>query len=236
MSDSEPSPPYVEVVGEAEFDEPIETFIAEVTLSVRAAKEETSLQQVGELASRCVERLVGAGLARDEIADGGLDLQRPWWTRRREEARAGKEATRRLLLRSPSLARLTAGLAAIETLAGGQRDTIDVTMKPPVFAGDEAVRTAALRRALAAAREKAQALAEESVMTLGSVLRVEEGSPVQRHSGFAGDQDWHGDAARFGAGMGYLSESGGSESEPLTTPSRTVWVRCRARFELLPPV
>ena len=54
MSDSEPTARYVEVVGEAEYDDPIETFIAEVTLTVRAAKEETSLQQAGELASRCV--------------------------------------------------------------------------------------------------------------------------------------------------------------------------------------
>jgi uncharacterized protein YggE len=202
---------------------------------VRAAKEETSLQQAGELAARCVERLTAAGIARDEIEEAGLDLQRPWWQRRKEESKVGKEATRRLRVRCPDFRRLAAGLSAIESVAGGQRDTVDVSMKAPVFTSDESVRTAALRSALSAARDKAAALAEESVMTLGAVLRVEEGSPVQRHSGFAGDQDWWGDSERFGAGRGYLMESVGEDAPPLPTPSRTVWVRCRARFELLPP-
>ena len=227
---------FVDVLADASYDEPVERFIADVELEGRGASEDSAMQQVRELTSRCVERLTAAGLARDEIEDAGMAMRRPWWTRKKEPP--GKEATHKLRLRCGDLAKLNRALAALEGAAANTREAINLHMRPPVFREDDAPRADALRRAVRAAREKAQAVAVEAGATLGPVLQVIEAPSAWRGSGFGDDNDWGGDSSRFaGGGGGAVLMAGigeaGEQPEPLATPSRTIWVRCRVRFSLI---
>jgi uncharacterized protein YggE len=224
--------PFVEVLAEASYEEPIERFVAELQLEVRGASEDSAVQQVAELSRRCVERLTSGGLARDEIEDAGLSMHRPWWFRKKEQA--GKTATHQLRVRCGDVARLNAALVAVDGVTANPRETVNLNMRQPIFREDDAARAEALRLAVRAGREKAQAVADEAGAALGRLLSVEEGPSAQRHSGYGGDSDWWGDSGRFaalrsaGGGMGMVEEA----PEPLATPARTIWVRCRARFEL----
>jgi uncharacterized protein YggE len=222
--------PFVEVLADASYEEPIERFIADLELEVRGASDDSALQQVAELSRRCVERLTAAGLARDEIEDAGLAMRRPWWTRTKE---TGKEATHKLRLRCADLARLNRALAALDGVGANQRETVNLSMRQPVFRDDDAPRAEALRRAVRVAREKASAVAAEAGATLGDVLQVIEAPSSERGSGFGDDNDWWGDSGRFrGAAAGLVMGEVMEGPEPLATPSRTIWVRCRVRFAL----
>jgi len=225
---------FVEVLADASFEEPIEQFVAELGLEVRGASEDSALQQVRELSHRCVERLTAAGMSRDEIEDAGLSMQRPWWTRSKEKP--GKEATHRLRVRCADLARMNRAMSSLDGVTTNTRETINLHMRQPVFREDDARRAEALRRAIKAAREKAAAIAAEAGATLGPVLQVIEAPPAARGSGFGADDDWAGDGSRFAGagGSAYVMASigEGGEPEPLATPSRTIWVRCRVRFAL----
>ena len=66
-------------------------------------------------------------------------------------------------------------------------------------------------------------------VTLGSVIRIEDGPRTERSSGFAGDSDWCGDSGRFIGAAGGLdftvSELTEPEEIPLEAPTRTIWIR-----------
>ncbi len=88
------------------------------------------------------------------------------------------------------------------------------------------------------AKAKAEMLAEHMGVSLGDVLRVEEGRIARRRSGFSGDDDWYGDGERFGGYGGAVVLAAGAgagvddnEFTP-ADPTRDIWVTCRVRFSI----
>jgi uncharacterized protein YggE len=232
MSEEPNAGHYVEVVGEASYQEPIDRFHATVALEVRAAKEETALIDLNELVDRCVKRLLAAGLQRDEVEDAGSDLERPWWWNSRKEKQVGKIGRHRLLLKTETILRLSGALAAIENVPANTRESVEVQMGRPTFKQDDTVREDALQRAVATAFASANALVRASGAKVGRVVRIEEGVAAARHSGFTGDEDWTGDYGRFAAGGAGVVMESASPSPALSKPQRTIWVKCRVRYEL----
>ena len=213
---------YIEVIGEGSFNETASRFIAEVTLEVRAAKDETALRDVAEFCNDAVAILRDAGLADEELTEGGTDFRRPWYWKKQ----VGQNASRKLILKVSDFGRLVRALELLERLQSRnkERKTISVDMRQPEFADS------------VDAKAKATQLVSSMNCRLGMPLQVEEGTHAKRNSGFSGDEDWGGDYSRFAMGGGVvLAAAAGAASQPdpdLQHPTRTIFVKCRVRFAI----
>ena len=229
---------YIEVVGEGEFIETAARFLADVTLEVRASKDETALRELAELWDEALAALRNSGIRDEEIVEGGTDVRRPWYWKKK----VGQNVTRKILLKVPDFSRLNDALESLEPLQSRhmERKTISVEMRQPEFENSNDSRSSALAQAFEDAKSKAVRLATAMNCTLGDPIHVEEGGWSKRNSGFSGDEDWWGDSGRFAAAAGVLMEAGGSaprSPEPaveLQRPSRTIFVKCRVRFGVAP--
>jgi uncharacterized protein YggE len=227
---------YIEVTGEGQFQESAARFIAELTLEVRADKEETAMSEVDELCGEALAMLRRHGIAEDEIVEGGGNLWRPWYWKKQ----AGQKAMRRVILKAADFGRLNRALEQLEPLQSRNRErkTIGIEMQQPEFEESPDAKSNALAQAFQEARTKAQRLAVEMNCTLGEPLHDEEGGMVKRNSGFSGDEDWSGDSSRFGYGGAVVMMAAGAAAEPppeLQRPARTIFVRCRVRFAITAP-
>lgn len=223
---------YIEVIGEGQFVEIASRFIAEVTLEVRAAKDETALREVADLCCESVTMLREAGIEDDEIVEGGTDFRRPWYSRKQ----VGQNATRKIILKVADFGRLNRALEQLEPLQSRnkERKTISIDMRQPEFQDSVGSKSAALVQAFDDAKTKAARLAIAMNCALGKPIHVEEGGWTKRNSGFSGDEDWGGDYSRFALGgsvvLGAAAEEG---SEPeLLRPTRTIFIKCRIRFAI----
>lgn len=228
---------YIEVIGEGHFIETACRFIAEVSLEVRAAKDDTAYAEVGELARDAAAILREAGLTENEMVEGGSDVQRPWYWKKKQ---IGQTAIRKLILKASDFSRLNRALEKLEPLQSRnkERRTIAVNMRQPEFEAGGEAKAVALKTAFLDAQKKATTLAGQMGCALGPVISVEEGGWAKRSSGFSGDEDWWGDSSRFAMGGGVVMAGGAAASpeEPdleLQKPTRSVYVKCRVRFALL---
>ena len=225
---------YIEVIGEGSFNETASRFIAEVTLEVRAAKDETALRDLAELCNDAVAILRDAGLADEELTEGGTDFRRPWYWKKQ----VGQNASRKLILKVSDFGRLIRALELLEPLQSRnkERKTISVDMRQPEFADSVDAKATALADAFADAKAKATQLVSSMNCRLGVPLQVEECTHAKRNSGFSGDEDWGGDYSRFAMGGGVvLAAAAGAASQPdpdLQHPTRTIFVKCRVRFAI----
>jgi uncharacterized protein YggE len=231
---------YLEVVGEGKFTETASRFVAEVNLGVHAVKQESALSEIAALHRETVQLLRGAGLTDDEIVDGGAgfvtSFDRPWTWKKKHE----RDAKQRLIIKVKQLDRLYAALGVLENLQSrvARSQTVYVELRQPEFEAPSEMRAVAHSSAFLDAQEKAQQLAARTNGKLGKVLFVEEAGRAKRNSGFSGDEDWFGDSSRFeGRGLHAFSidalEAVPRPSEQLAMPTRTIFVQCRVRFELL---
>jgi uncharacterized protein YggE len=226
---------YIEVIGEGEFLETAARFVAQVTLEVRAAKDETALQEVADLWVEALVRLRESGINDDEIVEGGTDYHRPWYWKKK----VGQTATRKIILKVTDFGRLSRALADLEPLQSRhkERKTIAIDMRPPEFATSSDAKSLALAAAFDDAKIKASRLAASMDCHLGQPIHIEEGGWSKRNSGFSGDYDWGGDDDRFGHSPVMMMGGGSTfeDSEPmpeLQRPTRTIFVKCRVRFAI----
>lgn len=225
---------YIDVIGEGSFIETASRFIAEVTLEVRAAKDETAVRDVAELCSEALTVLREAGITDEELVEGGADIRRPWYWKKQ----VGQSAARKLILKVKDFGRLTRALELLEPLQSRNRERkmISVDMRQPEFTDSTDAKATALADAFSDAKVKASRLVSTMNCRLGAPLQVEEGTHAKRNSGFSGDEDWGGDYSRFAMGGGVvLAAAGGAASDPepeLQRPTRTIFVKCRVKFEI----
>jgi uncharacterized protein YggE len=226
---------YIEVTGEGRYVEIAARFVAEISVEVRAAKQETAMDEAAALWKSALATLRSAGIAEEEIVEGGTGYFHPWYWKKK----VGQTASRKIILKVSEFGRLNRALEELEPLQERDRKTINVSMRQPEFATSTEAKTEALRVAYRDAHEKAKALCGEMTKRLGGVIHAEEGGWSKRASGFSGDEDWWGDSGRFGPAAGgglFLSAAAPTAGEPEITPenpSRTIFVKCRVRFEIL---
>jgi uncharacterized protein YggE len=225
---------YIEVVGEGKFLETASHFISQITLEVRAAKDETALHEVAELRTEAIEVLRKAGISDEEFVEGGADFHRPWYWKKQ----VGQSAARKIILKVTDYGRLTHALELLEPLQSRnkERRTVSILMRQPEFADSVDSKATALAEAFEDAKQKALRVAAAMNCKLGQVIHLEEGGSAKRNSGFIGDEDWYGDSSRFGAAGGgavMLAAGAAAESEPeLQRPTRSIFVKCRVRFQV----
>jgi uncharacterized protein YggE len=221
---------FIEVIGEGEFVEVASQFVCEITLEVRAAKDETATKEVSELWRAALGVLTESGIKLDEVVEGGMGTQRPWYWKKQ----VGQTSSRKIILKVPDYSRLQQALECLEPLNSTLKDrkTIVVQMQQPVFEDKDRVKYSVLALAFNDAKEKATRLAEAMGCRLGAAIQAEEGSWDKRNSGFAGDEDWSGDYSRFTRGGSFMLAAGAmAEPAPeLKRPTRTIFVKCRVKF------
>jgi uncharacterized protein YggE len=217
---------YIEVTGEAKFVETVESYRTQLDLTVRAAKSGTALEEVTELRNACIAGLREAGLTDEDLEEGGAQMWRPWY----RKMKVGQEASHRILITCSSAETLARALGSLEALFDHARHGLNVHNLAPVFGADEAEQLAARGRALQDARVKAEALAAEGRLTLGSIVRIEERDSAMGRSGVHGDDHWYGPVMAGAAGAGEVEPG----FESLGGGSRDITVRCRVRFSASP--
>lgn len=225
---------YLEVFGEGKFQEQASSFIAEVTLEIRAAEDETALQELQALSGEALASLRGGGIADDEIVGGG-ELNRPWYWKKP----VGQTATRKIILKVADVGKLNRALAQLEPLQAShkERRTISIALRQPEYQSSREAQAGALVEAFEDALAKATRLAAAMNVELGRPIQTEEGGWAKRSSGVAGDADWGGDRSRFAlGGAAAVGAPGAGDAEPereLFPPTRTIFVRCRVRFGIV---
>lgn len=217
---------YIEVIGSADLVETVVEYGLELNLQVRATKIETALAEVGELRAQCIQQLRAGGLRSDELKEGGTELWRPWYLKKK----VGQEASQKILIASDDIHRIFTAMAALESLFDHARYSLTVSMRRPKFdAGAERVQDTR-RQAVSAAREKAAALAEQAGVRLGGVLQIEELERSVSRSGVYGDEDWRG--GLYIASAGAVSEGESEPAESLDGATRVSTLRFRVRYAI----
>ena len=225
---------YIEVIGEGQYTEMASRFIADVTVEVRAGKDETALREVAELCAEALTSLRESGIADAEIVEGGTDFRRPWYWKKQ----VGQNAARKIILKVSDFSRLNLALEKLEPLQSRnkERKSIIVQMRQPEFDNTVEAKGIALAEAFQDSKAKALRLATAMNCKLGRPIHLEEGSWAKRNSGFSGDEDWGGDYSRFAMGGGVvLAAAGAAAGEPepeLQKPTRVIFIKCRVRFGL----
>lgn len=224
---------YSEVIGEGKFLETASRFVTEITLEVRAAKDETALREVAEIRTEAIEVLREAGIADEEFVEGGADFYRPWYRKKQ----VGQNAARKIILKVTDYGRLTQALERLEPLQSRnkERRTVSISMRQPEFEDSVDAKATALAQAFEDAKLKALRVAAAMNFNLGPAIHLEEGGWAKRNSGFSGDEDWFGDDSRFGAAGGAIMLAAGAAAEPepeLQRPTRSIFVKCRVRFQV----
>lgn len=217
--------PFVEVVGEGQFTEEIEKYVVHLDLEVRTSGDTPVMGALERFRGRSIDRLYGTGLQEGELIDGGLDLWH-WQVRKNHK----KEASHKIIIMSPDLSRIAAAIRTIEELITSKEENVSVRMKQPIYRSDPDANLVSGQRAVRQAREKAEAICRVEGLLLGSILRVEELEPAKRGSGSYGDYDCGDESRLLHAIFGSISDE--KEDPALRAAHRTIWTRCRVRFEV----
>lgn len=222
---------YIEITGEGSYAEDAARFVTDIFIEVRAAKKESAFDEANGFAKEVIHTLIKAGIQESELIEGGADYFRPWYLRKK----VSQTGIRKVTVKIDDLSRLYSALEMLEPLQKAERRLLNIEMRQPEFEATSNSKAAALRAAYHDAKHKATEVANEMGCKLGPVIHIEEGRSSRRSSGFTGDEDWWGDSGRFSSGVTYSPVLGSAEDDEeitLENPTRTIWVKCRVRFQI----
>lgn len=185
--------------------------------------------EMDALKDKTNRQLLETGITQEALFDGGMEVWRPWYGKKK----TGKQVWYRLTVKHQNIDLINSAVSSLEPLLANQRYSFTLDMKQPVFKPEADGVEKALKQAYANASQKARILALSAGVTLGGVLQIEELSKAKRNSGAYGDEDYWGDEGRYG-GTGGIAFSGAAEKPAIRSPKRTVWLRYRIRFEVMP--
>lgn len=242
---------YIDIFCEGEYTETVEKYVLDLVLQVTATKEDTALDKVMQFRERCIKHLLDSGIQQSELFNGGTKLARAWYRRSRKK-NFEKEASAKIIIQIGDIERLSQALLSIEKIKNNQYESVQITMREPVFGADEALVLQASQAAIRQAKEKAAVLAAEAGLELAGICRTKELSRVKRDSGAYGSEDWWGDSGRFTPVLNdpsaYDTDAYEEEDETdegsrdtykadfisldLKSSRRTVWIRYKVRFAI----
>lgn len=220
----ETEPNYIEVIGTADYPEEIERYVAELRIAARAAAGEIALSDVSAMRAKVIQQLVESGLRSEELIEGGTSAWSPWFWKKK----VGQEAVHKIIIKCDQLARMMKALESLESLFSNQRHTLAVEMQSPEFKRDGKAMDEARIEALRSARRKAESIAAEAGVSLGTATQIEELSCHTRRSGIFGDENWRGDLVAVAA----APAAGGTSYPELSRANRETTLRFRVRYAI----
>ncbi|HEX8613425.1 MAG TPA: SIMPL domain-containing protein [Telluria sp.] len=216
---------YIEVTGQASLVEQVNTYRADLSISVRATTTDNAINEAGALRDDCIRVLKSSGIEEGEMSEGGNAIWQPWFWKK---AKPGQERAFKILIACAEAKRLYVALDALQPIFEHQRYTLSVSMLAPQFEASDDARSAAHTAAIANARKKGELIARESGVRLSGITQVEELCTATGRSGAYGDEEW---------GYGGMRAAGGAstgEDEPvyveLEGAKRVSKLRYRVRF------
>lgn len=215
---------YVEVLGTADYLQEIEKYVAELRIAARAAAGELAVTDVSNLRAQVIQRLSESGLRSEELVEGGTLAWSPWFWKKK----VGQEAVHKIIVKCDQLARMMKALESLDSLFTNQRHALSVEMQSPEFKRDGSAVEAARREALRSAKRKAESIAAEVGVSLGTAIQVEELSGQTRRSGVFGDESWRGDLVAVAA----APAAGGPAYPELSRANRETTIRFRVRYSI----
>ncbi|MGB3640525.1 MAG: SIMPL domain-containing protein [Rivularia sp. (in: cyanobacteria)] len=219
--------PYIEVIGQSKFIQTVKEYVADINIIVRATKAEIALDEAISLRNRCIETLLSNGLKESELKEGGIEVWRDWFARRKQKV--GQEASQKIIICCSEIARLIPALSALERLFDNQRYTFTLDMRQPVFSANLEIQEKARSEAIQNAFSHAELLAKSANIEIKDVSQIEEISDITGASGVYGDA--------IGGGYMMMGVAGESSSDDesyanLDNATRQIKVRYRVRFSV----
>lgn len=120
---------FIEVISEGEYNEEIEQYVADLRLEVNASTEETALTEIEVLKDKTIGMLLESGLAPEELFDGGMEVWRPWYGKKK----TGKQVWYKLTVKHKDAERFSGAISRLEPLFANQRYSFTLDMKQPLF-------------------------------------------------------------------------------------------------------
>ena len=165
---------YIEVMGESSYIEQVALYRFDLNITVRASKGDTALEETGELREVVFQSLLTSGLSQHEISEGSAELWRSWlWHRK-----AGQEAHQKIAIEVSDFGRFAQAASSLEPVFLNPRYSLSIFSREPVFEAKDDDKNQCRRAALQDAREKAEVIAAESYVQLGSVIQVQQIFPM----------------------------------------------------------
>src|SRR5262249_53539887 len=85
---------FIEVIGQGTLTETVVVYRADLSVAVRAAKDDAALKAATELRSRCIRTLKESGIKSSELTEGGGQVWRPWFWKKKP----GQEVSHKILI------------------------------------------------------------------------------------------------------------------------------------------
>lgn len=222
---------FIEVTGEAEYDELPSKIIIDVDITVQAAKKESAEKELKEILNTTLDTLFNNGLTKEEVSFGGKELYTPWWNRKK----SGVESRSRITITTENRASAYEALEAIEKFSSHKRITVTIGERQPIFKADETHLSSALNEAMQNALNKAKVLARSLGVTVGKALIIQETNRSVRGSGSYGDHDWGGSGMFLETSFGEAGSAEPLEIEPasrISDSKRIVTIKYKVKFAL----
>jgi uncharacterized protein YggE len=211
--------PFIEIIGQGTLAEKVVEYRADLSVSVRASRDDTALNEAIELRDQCIRVLEESGIKASELTEGGGELWRPWFWKRK----LGQEVSHKILISCADHDRLFKALGALEPLFKRERSSLSVSMRRPKFEATGGERSAAMSSAITNAKSSAETIAREAGLRITGVIQVEELDERTERSGAYGDEDWRG---MYAGGVPPSEEA----PEPIEAAVRQIVIRYRVRF------
>lgn len=166
---------YIDVIALATVRRTIETYRAKIELSVQTGRKQSCLDESLKLREQVITVLIESGIEAEAIEEAGGQSDYPIWS-------GSKHARHELQVRHDDMKMLIRGMAAVERLFASFKDPYFFGLKryftfhvpAPEFAQDDDAGEQALKTALAKAKVKAAALAQEAGCELGALISITE--------------------------------------------------------------
>ena len=185
---------HVEVVSSASVSRTIESYRAQINITVTTRKKQSCLDESLALRDQVLDAVSNAGIEGNDIEECGGQLAQSSWS-------SSKTVTHRLQVSHTEMTVIMQAMANVERLFAGLKQgwftgiRKDFTFNVPTiqFSEDPDAAEKALTRAIAIAKRKASFLAQEAGLQLGRVLSIIEERRIQsqpqynQHFGVADD-------------------------------------------------
>ncbi|MCG3136597.1 MAG: hypothetical protein HJJLKODD_00431 [Phycisphaerae bacterium] len=161
---------YIEVLGSARYDDPVYRQVVLIELAAEGAELQSSMLRLGELVRGVVDKLLGEGIRRDELTDGGTEI-----LPNELEDENRRHVVCRLMVRCTDWQRMATGLVAVEQMKPSPEESKIIFQSLPAEYEEDVERlNTARREAMADATQHARVIAEKLGMILGQAQSVEE--------------------------------------------------------------
>ncbi len=221
---------FIKVSGEASYKEEPIKWIIDLIITIRAAKEETIMNDSTEYNNTVITILKENNIKDDEIFYAGKEVYIPWWKKKS----SGINVSNTITIITNDRYKAYKALDKVHKLQKIQRVNFEVNEREPIFQANNNDIILAQKEACNNAKNKAEILANEFDRNIGTVIEITELNKSYRGSGNIGDYDFYGPyAVTAAASSATLEEDNYIDEIELKGNERITFIQYEFKFELI---